>query len=72
LIEQETNWINIHGLNNVDWLKSIDYFKIDNFMLADILNTTEELNWKNLMTFFVFNIKSLPGENSDNIECRTN
>ena len=33
--KQKTNWINIHGLNNVDWLKSIgDYFKIDNFMLS--------------------------------------
>jgi magnesium transporter len=37
----KTNWINIHGLNNVEWLKSIGhYFEIDNFILADILNTT--------------------------------
>jgi magnesium transporter len=35
----KTNWINIHGLNNV-WLKSIGhYFEIDNFILADILTT---------------------------------
>jgi magnesium transporter len=31
----------IFGLNNVEWLKSIGhYFEIDNFILADILNTT--------------------------------
>ena len=31
--KQKINWINIHGLNNVEWLKSIgNYFEIDNFM----------------------------------------
>jgi len=67
--EHKTNWINIHGLNNVAWLKSIsDYFKIDNFMLADILNTTRRTKLEESHDFLFFNIKSLlPAENSDNI-----
>src|SRR6187551_3327069 len=39
---QKTNWLNIHGLNDIDLLKTVgDHFKIDNFMLADILNTSK-------------------------------
>lgn len=66
---QKTNWINIHGLNNVEWLKSIgDYFKIDNFMLADILNTTRRTKLEESQDSLFFNIKSLlPAGNSDNI-----
>ncbi|MFV7234791.1 magnesium/cobalt transporter CorA [Flavobacterium sp. ZB4R12] len=66
---QKTNWINIHGLNNVEWLKSIgDYFKIDNFMLADILNTTRRTKLAESQDSLFFNIKSLlPAGNSDNI-----
>ena len=50
--KQKINWINIHGLNNVEWLKSIgNYFEIDNFMLADILNTTRRTKVEDPMTF---------------------
>jgi len=67
--KQKTNWVNIHGLNNVEWLKSIgNYFKIDNFMLADILNTTRRTKLEESHEFLFFNIKSLlPAEHSDNI-----
>lgn len=67
--DQKTNWINIHGLNNVEWLKSISaYFKIDNFMLADIMNTVRRTKLEESHEFLFFNIKSiLPTENSDNI-----
>ena len=55
--EQKINWINIHGLNNVEWLKSIgDYFEIDNFMLADILNTTRRTKVEESHDFLFFNI----------------
>src|SRR6476619_8638859 len=38
----KTNWLNIHGLTNIDLLQEIArHFEIDNFMLADILNTTK-------------------------------
>lgn len=67
--KQKTSWVNIHGLNNVDWLKSIgDYFKIDNFLLADILNTVRRTKLEESHDFLFFNIKSLlPAEHSDNI-----
>ena len=63
------NWLNIHGLNDIDFLKSIsDYFEIDNFMLADILNTTRRTKIEEQHDILFFNIKSLlPSEDSDNI-----
>ncbi|RDI56189.1 magnesium/cobalt transporter CorA [Flavobacterium glaciei] len=67
--KQKINWFNIHGLNNLEWLKSIgDYFEIDNFMLADILNTSRRTKLEESHDFLFFNIKSLlPSEQSDNI-----
>lgn len=66
---KKTNWLNIHGLNDLDLLKSVgDYFEIDNFMLADILNTTRRTKIEEQQDVLFFNIKSLlPAENSDNI-----
>ena len=66
---KKTNWLNIHGLNDLHLLKSIgDYFEIDNFMLADILNTTRRTKIEEQQDILFFNIKSLlPAENSDNI-----
>ena len=66
---KKTNWLNIHGLNDLDLLKSIgDYFEIDNFMLDDILNTTRRTKIEEQQDILFFNIKSLlPAENSDNI-----
>ena len=66
---KKTNWLNIHGLNNIALLKSVgNYFKIDEFMLADILNTTRRTKIEEQQDTLFFNIKSLlPAENSDNI-----
>jgi len=66
---QKTNWLNIHGLNDLDLLKSIAvHFKIDNFMLADILNTTRRTKIEEQHDILFFNIKSLlPTEGSDSI-----
>lgn len=66
---KKTNWLNIHGLNNIELLKSIgDYFKIDDFLLADILNTTKRTKFEELPDTLFFNIKSLlPTDNPDNI-----
>lgn len=65
----KTNWLNIHGLNNLDLLKEVaSHFKIDNFMLADILNTTRRTKLEEEHDVLFFNIKSmLPQENSDDI-----
>ncbi|REG99719.1 magnesium/cobalt transporter CorA [Flavobacterium aquicola] len=65
----KTNWLNIHGLNDVGLLKEVaDYFKIDNFMLADILNTSKRTKVEEEKDVLFFNIKSmLPKEDSDEI-----
>ena len=65
----KNNWLNIHGLNNIELMKSIgSYFKSDNFMLADILNTTRRTKVEELSDVLFFNIKSLlPLGDSDNI-----
>ena len=70
IVENQTNWINIHGLNNIELLQSVgNYFKIDNYMLADILNTTKRTKLEEQQEVLFFNIKSLlPKENSDNIQ----
>ena len=66
---QKNNWLNIHGLNNIELLKELgEHFKIDNFMLADILNTTRRTKTEEQQNILFFNIKSLlPTEGSDNI-----
>ena len=70
IVKNQTNWINIHGLNNIELLQSVgNYFKIDNYMLADILNTTKRTKLEEQQEVLFFNIKSLlPKENSDNIQ----
>lgn len=67
---QKTNWLNIHGLNDLDLMKAIGgYFKIDNFMLADILNTSRRTKIEEQKECLFFNIKSLlPVEDSDSIK----
>lgn len=65
----QTNWLNIHGINNIEAIKQLgNYFQIDNFMLADILNTTKRTKLEEQKEVLFFNIKSLlPTEHSDNI-----
>jgi magnesium transporter len=67
---QKVNWLNIHGLNDIEIIKTIgDYLKVDNFMLSDILNTTQRTKLDEYHDVLFFNIKSLlPEENSDNIK----
>jgi len=65
----KTNWLNLHGLNDIELIKSIgNHFNIDNFMLGDILNTTKRTKLEEYHEVLFFNIKSLlPEENSDSI-----
>lgn len=65
----KVNWLNIHGLNDIEIIKSIgEYLNVDNFMLGDILNTTKRTKLDEYHDVLFFNIKSLlPIENSDNI-----
>lgn len=65
----KTNWLNLHGLNEIEIVKGIgDFFQIDSFLLSDILNTTKRTKLEESASSLFFNIKSiLPTENSDNI-----
>lgn len=65
----KTNWLNVHGLNDMDIVKSIgDYLGVDNFMLSDILNTTKRTKLDEYHDTLFFNVKSLlPEEDSNNI-----
>jgi magnesium transporter len=65
----KNNWLNLHGLNEIEIIEAIgDFFKIDNFLLSDILNTTRRTKLEETASNLFFNIKSiLPTENSDNI-----
>jgi magnesium transporter len=65
----KNNWLNIHGLNNISLIKMIgEHFKLDDFLLADILNTTKRTKLEEQPDILFFNIKSLlPSEYSDNI-----
>lgn len=66
---KKINWLNIHGLNDIELIKSIGTFlDVDNFILGDILNTTRRTKLDELHDVLFFNIKSLlPTKNSDNI-----
>jgi len=66
---KKTNWLNIHGLNDIDLLQAISkYFEIDTILLADILNTNRRTKIVEQQDILFFNIKSLlPGEDSDTI-----
>ncbi|KLT69871.1 MULTISPECIES: magnesium/cobalt transporter CorA [Flavobacterium] len=65
----KNNWLNIHGLNDINLIKTIGaHFKVDDFLLADILNTTKRTKLQEQQDILFFNIKSiLPSEYSDNI-----
>ncbi|MEO8237904.1 MAG: magnesium/cobalt transporter CorA [Flavobacterium sp.] len=65
----KNNWLNIHGLNDLNLIKTIGaHFKVDDFLLADILNTTKRTKLEEQHDTLFFNIKSLlPSEYSDNI-----
>jgi magnesium transporter len=66
---KKTNWLNIHGLNQIGLLQAVGgYFDIDNFILADVLNTNRRTKIEESSVSLFFNIKSLlPVEHSDNI-----
>jgi magnesium transporter len=65
----KSNWLNIHGLNDINLIKTIGaHFTVDDFLLADILNTTKRTKLEEQKNVLFFNIKSLlPSEYSDNI-----
>lgn len=64
----KVNWLNVHGLNEIETIKSIgDYLKVDSFMLSDILNTTKRTKIDEYHDVLFFNIKSLLPATDDKI-----
>ncbi|MFY8111543.1 MAG: magnesium/cobalt transporter CorA [Flavobacterium sp.] len=65
----KNNWLNIHGLNNLEFIKAIgSHFSIDNYVLSDVLNTSRRTKLEETHDRLFFNIKSiLPTEHSDNL-----
>ncbi len=64
----KNNWINLHGLSDVALIKEIGVkFKIDDFILGDILNILKRSKIEEYNHTFFFNIKSLLPE-SDGID----
>lgn len=66
---QKINWLNIHGLSDIDLLKGVaQYFEISDYMLADVLNTSKRTKIEEQKDILFFNIKSLlPSGHSDSI-----
>lgn len=69
IVPKKNNWLNLHGLNEIEIIEAIGtFFEIDNFLLSDILNTARRTKLEESSSSLFFNIKSiLPTENSDNI-----
>ncbi|MWB95023.1 magnesium/cobalt transporter CorA [Flavobacterium sp. GA093] len=60
----KNNWLNIHGLNDLNLIKTVGaHFQLDDFLLADILNTAKRTKLQEQRELLFFNIKSiLPSE----------
>lgn len=57
---EKVNWLNVHGLNDIAIIQEIGQnFKVDNFMLSDILNTTKRTKLDEYHDILFFDIKSL-------------
>ena len=66
----KNNWINLHGLSDINLIKEIGVkFKIDDFILSDILNILKRSKVDEYNHTLFFNIKSLlPQSNGIDIE----
>jgi magnesium transporter len=66
----KNNWMNVHGLSDIGLMKTIgEHFGLDDFLLADILNTTKRTKLEEQEGILFFNIKSLlPSESSDDLK----
>lgn len=65
----KNNWLNIHGLTTVDWIKSLsEYLQLNSLIVSDILNITRGTRLDELDDSLFFSIKSiLPSADSKDI-----
>jgi magnesium transporter len=66
---QKVNWLNIHGLNDINIIKQVgDFLDVDNFILGDILNINKRSKVEEYHDTLFFNIKSmLPSKKDEHI-----
>lgn len=65
----KNNWLNVHGLTTVDWIKSLsEFLKLNSLIVSDILNITRGTRLDELDDTLFFSIKSiLPSADSNDI-----
>ncbi|HLA55668.1 MAG TPA: magnesium/cobalt transporter CorA [Flavobacterium sp.] len=58
--EHDVKWLNLHGLHNVELVKSVgEYLGVENHILGDILNTSRRSRMEELDDILFFSIKSI-------------
>lgn len=65
----KNNWLNIHGLKNIDLIKNIsESLNINSIIISDVLNISKGTRLEELDETLFFSIKSiLPSEDKTNI-----
>ncbi|MES2484482.1 MAG: magnesium/cobalt transporter CorA [Bacteroidota bacterium] len=66
----DVKWLNVHGLHDVNLIKNIgELFKVEPFIISDILNTSRRTRIEELGDVLFFSIKSvLPQEDHDAVK----
>lgn len=65
----DNNWINVHGLRNVDLIKNLsEHLNINNIIVSEVLNISRGTRLEELDDMLFFSIKSiLPTDDKNNI-----
>lgn len=66
-IDSKNNWLNLHGLNDVDWIKDLTVkLHLNSLIVSDILNISRRTSLDEVGDSLFFSIKSiLPSENKE-------
>lgn len=63
---EDVKWLNVHGLHDVELIKQIgDLFKVESFVVGDILNTSRRTRIEELGDVLFFSIKSVIPEDGE-------
>jgi len=70
LQEHDVKWLNVHGLHDVELIEKIaGFFKVEPFIIGDILNTSRRTRIEELGDVLFFSVKSiLPEEENGSIK----
>jgi len=57
---QDVKWLNVHGLHDTELIRQIgELFKVDSFVISDILNTSRRTRIEELGDVLFFSVKSI-------------